>query len=233
MRKIVLIGGGDTRLETYETKEIDEKIVSLTNKNNPNLLFIGFASDYAEAYYDSIKKIYKKLSCNTSLLKKKNCINNKKLVEEKINNADIIYIGGGDTIKLLDTIEKYEIDKQIEEAITRGCVVAGISAGAIALCKEGYSDSKILRNESDKYCFIKGLDFVKISICPHYKTDSQKAKELDEEIESRKVYGLSNNTALVINDKKMSIIKSDNKQNIYLITKKKKEILTKEGEIDV
>ena len=217
MRKIVLIGGGDTRIETYDTKEIDEKIVALTNKTNPNLLFIGFANDYAESYYDSIKTIFKKLGCKTSHLKKKNCINNKELVAEKMSQADIIYIGGGDTIKLLETIKEYNLDTKIKEAINRGCVLAGISAGAIALCKEGYSDSKIIRHESDKHSFVKGLNIVNISICPHYELDNEKAKELDTDIDTKEVYGIQNNTAIVIENDHTSIIKSNAKKNIYLI----------------
>ena len=65
--KLVLIGGGDIgRADTkYETKEIDEEIVKLTNKERPNFLFIGLASNFADSYYKIIKDIYKKLGCET------------------------------------------------------------------------------------------------------------------------------------------------------------------------
>ena len=51
--KLMLIGGGDIgRSNTkYETKEIDEKIVKLSNKENPNFLFIGLASNFSDSYY--------------------------------------------------------------------------------------------------------------------------------------------------------------------------------------
>lgn len=44
--KLMLIGGEDNRhgTSTHETKEIDEEIVKMTNKQNPTLLFIGLAS---------------------------------------------------------------------------------------------------------------------------------------------------------------------------------------------
>ena len=58
MKKCVLIGGGEIGRGTtqYETRKIDEAIVQLTEKNNPNFLFIGLASSYADSYYDTIKK---------------------------------------------------------------------------------------------------------------------------------------------------------------------------------
>ena len=61
MAKYVLIGGGEIgRGNTnYETKEIDEEIVKLTNKEHPIFLFIGLASSHSDSYYDTIKKIYK------------------------------------------------------------------------------------------------------------------------------------------------------------------------------
>ena len=113
MAKYILIGGGEIgRGNTpYETKEIDEEIVKLSNKEHPNFLFIGLASSHSDSYYDQIKKIYKDLGCETVYLKKSNVINNPNIVENKINSADIIYIGGGDTIKLLNYVKDYHIDK--------------------------------------------------------------------------------------------------------------------------
>ena len=210
MAKYVLIGGGEIgRGNTpYETKEIDEEIVRLTNKAHPNFLFIGLASSHSDSYYDQIKKIYKELNCETVYLKKSNIINNPNIVENKINSADIIYIGGGDTIKLLNTIKEYHIDKLLNNVKEKDIVIAGISAGAILLSKEGYSDSYILRGEKDKYEFIKGLNFVDIIISPHYEIESVKTKELLEDIGNRKVYCISNCAALKIIDNKIEIIKS-------------------------
>ena len=73
MKKMVLIGGGDIGRgnTTYETKEIDEEIVKMTNIDKPNFLFIGLASGFSDSYYDTIKKIYKTLGCETVYLKKK------------------------------------------------------------------------------------------------------------------------------------------------------------------
>lgn len=225
MKRIVLIGGGDIgRGNTlYETKEIDEEIIKMTNKENPNFLFIGLASSYSDSYYDTIKKIYKELGCNTSYLKKKNIINNPDITKNKILNADIIYIGGGDSIKLINEIKEYKIDTLLEEALNKKTVLVGISAGAILLSKEGFSDSLILRGESDKYSFLEGLNLININICPHYSLE--KSIQLKEQINNREIYCLENSTALKIEDDSITIIKANPNNNIYLISKTKEEKL--------
>ena len=74
--KLMLIGGGEIGRGTtpYETKEIDEEIVKMTEKEKPKMLFIGLANSFADSYYDYIKKIYKNLGCETMYLKKKNSL---------------------------------------------------------------------------------------------------------------------------------------------------------------
>lgn len=226
MKKMVLIGGGDIGKgnTNYETKEIDQEIVKLTKKENPNFLFIGLASSYSDSYYDTIKKIYRNLGCNCTYLKKKNIINNPSIVKNKLSDADIIYIGGGDTLKLKETILEYKIDLLLKEAYNRGCVISGISAGAILLTNEGFSDSFILRKESENHQFIKGLNFINISFCPHYHENIKKTKELQKEIKSTKkeVYSLENGTALKIIDDKIELIKSIPTAKGYKVSYKNK-----------
>ena len=219
MKKIVLIGGGDTgRGETdYTTKEIDKEIVKLTNKKNPIMVFIGFASNSSESYFNTIKKIFTPLGCECQNLKKKNLINNYNLAIEKINNADIIYFCGGDTIKLIETIKELNIETELDKALNRGCVMAGISAGGILLSNEGYSDSLKLRKESDKYTFIKGLNYTNISFCPHYNNiDKKNALKNEINNTNKKIYSLEDNTALVILDKKKKLIKSNKTNKAYI-----------------
>ena len=231
MKKLMLIGGGDTGRgnSTYETKEIDEEVVKMTGKENPIFLFIGLASSHSDSYYDTMKKIYKELGCTTEYLKKKNILNNPDIVKDKIARADIIYICGGDTVKLMTDIKEYEIDKLLKEAMERGCVLAGMSAGAIMLSKEGFSDSLIMREESDKHEFIKGLKFIDISICPHYHSNPVKDKELEDELNKKEktVYGIENGTALKVEDEKITYIKSIKDNNVFLVSKDKEKILSK------
>lgn len=226
--KLMLIGGGEIGKgnKPYETKEIDEEIIKMTGKDKPKLLFIGLANSFADSYYDYVKNIYKNLGCETMYLKKKNVTKNPDIVKNKIETADIIYIGGGDTIKLMDTVKEYNIDKLLEEAKNRDCVIAGVSAGAILLSKSGFSDSYIMREESDKYDFVKGLSFIDINICPHYHSEDKKQQDLEEKLKENKieVYGLENCTALKVIDKKITVIKSKKEAKAYLVKYNKKLI---------
>lgn len=219
MKKLVLIGGGDVgRGNTdYETALIDKEIVKMTNKETPNFLFIGLASSFSDSYYDTMKKVYQSLGCQTVYLKKKNIINNRDIVETKIDNADIIYFCGGDTIKLVEDLKNYGLVELLQKAYSKGTVLAGMSAGAIMLAKEGYSDSLKLREKADKYTFIEGLNFIDITICPHY-SDSSKKEELKEDLlnTNKKVYALDNRTALKIIDDEISYLKCDDTVNCYL-----------------
>ena len=226
MAKYVLIGGGEVGRgnSPYETKNIDDNIVKLANKSNPNFLFVGLASSFSDSYYDTMKKIYSNLGCNCQYLKKKNIINNPNIVREKINTADIIYFCGGDTIKLMDDLQNYELTAILKEKAKSDVILVGASAGAIMLCESGLSDSRKLRGEIDDYEFVPGLNFVKASICPHYNIRQDELKKALNN-DSQKVYGLENNTALVINGKEITYLKSLDNANIYLCYYKNKKFI--------
>ena len=125
MRKLVCIGGGEMprykegKLLPYETKEIDEEIVRLSNKTNPKFLFISIASSHPEEYYEGIKKVYENLGCIVSHL---NISKSPKEIENGILSTDIIYIGGGNTKHLVEVLKEKAIDKMLIKAYERGIV---------------------------------------------------------------------------------------------------------------
>ena len=199
--KVILIGGGDI-------KDLEKKIVSLTNKENPIFLYIGFGNKYAEAMYDTLKKSYKELGCETLQLKRRGLNHNIDLGKERINKADIIYLDGGDTIEFMNTLKEYHLDQELKQIANK--VLVGISAGAILLSKEGFSDSKILRGESTKHEFVEGLSIIDLVISPHYEEGTIKTKELLET--KREVLGIPNNCAILVEDNKIEVL-SDIKPN--------------------
>ena len=163
------------------------------------------------------------MGCNTVYLKKNNLIHNPDLVKTKILTSDILYFGGGDTLKLMEKIDEYHLKDILVEALNNNVVLAGISAGAILLSKKGYSDSLILRGESDQYTFIDGFDFTDIIITPHYHKDPIKTEQLMEYLKesTEEVYGIENGAAIKIEDNKMSVISSIMDAGVYKITYKK------------
>ena len=108
MKKLVCIGGGeiprykDGKLLPYETKEIDEEIVRLSNKKNPKFLFISIASSHPEEYFEGIKSVYESLGCIVSHL---DINKSSEEIEKEILSTDIIYIGGGNTKHLVEALK--------------------------------------------------------------------------------------------------------------------------------
>lgn len=213
MAKYVLIGGGDIR--TFETEKIDTEIVKISGKSDARILFVGLASSYSDSYYDAVKRQYRKLGCTCSYLKKSNLINNIELAINKINNADIIYIGGGDSIKLIERIKEYKLDK-IFRKLDDKHIIVGMSAGAIMISKYGLSDANILRGESEELEFVEGLGLVNLNICPHYNKDIRKNELKRSIIDSReRVFGLEDNTAVVVAGEKIKVLKGNDSAKVY------------------
>lgn len=233
--KLVLIGGGSVgRANTkYETKEIDEEIVKLTDKKEPNFLFIGLADDFADSYYKVIKDIYKNLGCITGKITNKT-LTHMEVVQEKISKADIIYIGGGNTKKLVNVLKETKMDKMLRCALEKGSVLSGISAGAIACCKCGLSDVEIISKISNNYVVVDGLGFLDFMFVPHFSSDPKKKEDLNKVLGNYskiRVMCLDDCTALKIVDKKIEIIKSDPSKNVFYVNDGKFLKIEKEMEI--
>lgn len=228
MAKYMLIGGGDVGRgnTSYETEKIDTEIVKMTAKENPNFLFIGLASSFSDSYFDTMKKIYQNLGCIPVYLKKKNILNNRSIVEDKIKNADIIYFSGGDSEKLINDIKNYDLFSLLKEKAKSNVVFAGMSAGAILFCKEGFSDFKKLKDNTADYEFISGLNFLDISFCPHYEKEKRLSLKKHLQV-GQKVYSLENNVALKIENETISIIKGDSTKKAFLCYLEKDKLIEK------
>ena len=220
MGKLVCIGGGEIpRIKNgiqlpYETKEIDEEIVKLSEKENPKLLFIGTASTNSYNYFLVIKKIFEDLGCivsNLDLLKENIDINE---VKNEILNTDIIYVGGGNTKFMLEKWRKLGVDKFLVEAYNKGIVCSGLSAGSYCWFKLNYD-------------LLEGLGIINAINCVHYEQKDKEAREkFYNVIKETRLDGiaLENCVALEIVDDNMKIIKSNQERNAYKITYKNDEI---------
>ena len=226
MKCIIAIGGGEIGRagKQYETKQIDEEIVRLANiklnnenkKDSPKLLFIGFGGkSYEDEYFEIIKNNFQKLGCEANILKYKD-IANERIVKDFILTADIIYIGGGNTINLIRALKNNNIDKLLYKAYKKGTIMSGISAGAICWCKCGISDSRRYINDPKKYTRASGLDWIDIVLCPHYSSETRRqrwAKKIMKRTFKIPCIALDNGVALEIIDNKYKIIKSTENGN--------------------
>lgn len=240
MEKIVAMGGGEIGRPgcLIETTKIDKEIINLTGKKNPKLLFIPTASSDSERYYEIVKKYFgKKLGCKTDVLYLIKCKYSKKEIEDIILKSDIIYVGGGNTLKMMTIWRKLGVDKILKKAHKKGVVLSGLSAGSICWFKNGSSDSRKFAGSEFNYIKVKGIGFVNALHCPHY--DIEKNRESDLKKMMKKTPGISialdNCCAIEIVDDGYKIIASKKTANAYRVFWKKnkyfKEVIIQEKKL--
>ena len=214
---IIAIGGGEvTQNQTYE---IDKFIVESSKKENPNFLFIPTASKDAEPYIKTIKELYESLGCKTDTLHLSSVEVNREDVNQKIEKADIIYVGGGNTAYMMEVWKQYSIDKELIKAYTSGKVLAGLSAGSICWFIAGHSDSEFIEDvENPKHKWVKGLGIIPYLHCPHY--DEPERAGFDEFFYGQvaDAIAIENQAAVVWDNYEIKVIKANNSKNAYRLS---------------
>jgi dipeptidase E len=175
MQKIVAIGGGGLALR--ETLAIDREIVRLTERQRPRALFVPTASSDSPDYCTAFRLIYGdrlNCECDELLLLKKPPTH--AALARSIRQADLIYVGGGNTLKMMRRWRHLGVDRLLQQARKRGTVLAGVSAGANCWFDYGSSDSmKFYRPDDWKFIRVRGLGFLPATCCPHYHREAREA----------------------------------------------------------
>ena len=200
MKRIIAIGGGELRERT--TMKIDEYIAQLAKahagENRANALFIPTASHDYMPYYNTFHKVYTgtfniKTDVALTVFKEPDM----EKMRAKFEKADMIYVGGGDTVFMIEHWKQSGLLPLIKDAYERGVVIAGLSAGAICWFSDIYTDSAAALGEGDKYAMFQGLNWINGKISPHYG-----ARMLDfDKIVCYNLgcaYGIEDDAALVI-----------------------------------
>lgn len=238
--KIVAIGGGNLALDSidkpYNLEKINEEIVKLSSKKSPRLLYIGFTIR-ADYYFSYIKKIFFNKGCQCEYLRFSE-FENQKTVENKFKRADIIFLPSGNTLSYMKMVRKFNLDKYLIDAANRGIIIAGISAGAIMCFEYGCSDAKMSDNIPTKYSKVRGLGLEKGLIAPHFST-SDRVYDIVRMLKNCKkntiAFGIDECAALVINDEKYIVIKTEDNAKVYKCFYKNKEYvkleLSKSGHV--
>ena len=198
MKRIVAIGG---ELRDKTTLKIDEYIAALAKEHagekRANALFIPTASHDFMPYYNSFHKVYTgtfdiKTDVALTVFKESDM----ERLREKFLKADAIYVGGGDTVFMIEHWKKTGLLPLLEDAYERGVVLAGLSAGAICWFSDIYTDS-LKAEDGTRYAMFKGLNWIKGIISPHY---GQRMLDFDKIVcyNYQCAYGIEDNAALLI-----------------------------------
>lgn len=168
MKNIIAKGGGSLAL--LKTLSIDAEIIKQTGKKKPKVLFVPTASSDDEEYCVSFEKVFKgELGAQVDFLRLFKEKESYETQKKKILDADAIYVGGGNTLKMMRRWRYLGLDKIFIQACLKGTVCSGTSAGMLAWFESGHSDSMFYYHpEQWNYIRVTTLGMIPAIGCPHY-----------------------------------------------------------------
>ena len=138
---IIVIGGESTEDMTRMTR-IDKHIVASSGKTHPSVLYISTANGDDRIKISDFTAKYESAGCRvTSLAFFISPFPNANHVSSLFEQADIIYVPGGNTRAMLAIWREFAVVDHLKRAWENGKVLCGVSAGAICWFEHGHSDS--------------------------------------------------------------------------------------------
>lgn len=156
-------------------------------------------------------------------------------IDSRLEWADVIYVGGGDTRTMMKIWKQHLLDKKLKEIYENNtAVLTGLSAGAICWFLSGHSDSDSFDGGEDwKYTIVDGmLGLYPYCFCPHYNEDGRDSFDIMISDAGYDGLALENETAFVEVSGKQFIIGSRQDAKAWLFsnhTKKELEVIPVEG----
>lgn len=172
MKKVILHGGYSNKDNVKNDIFYKEILNSFNEDSELNVLLVLFAKE--EESYDVLFKVvshnFEKNSGNRKLTF---VIADRDNFIKQVQNSDVIYLSGGQTLKLIDILKSYP--EFITSLDTK--VIVGDSAGAYALSSCFYS-----KTEGGLF---NGLGLAPVKVICHYEGEnSEKFDEYSSELET-------------------------------------------------
>lgn len=218
MGPIVAIGGGSMGMG--QTLPIDRRIVELAGGRRA--LFLPTASSDDPAYIDGFRHTYgKRLGCAVDVL----CLIRERpdarRIARAIGRADLVYVGGGNTLKMMRRWRHLGVDRLLVAAHRRGSVLSGLSAGCLCWFEGGHSDSMFYYHPKKwDYIRVRGLGLIGGTGCPHYDTEKRDRSFIAM---IRRIGGvglaLDNGAALEVADGRRRVLTSLKGAGVYRLTR--------------
>ena len=92
-----------------------------------------------------------------------------------LEDLDLVYVGGGNTLELVNHWRRQGIDEVMRAAARRGVLMSGVSAGANVWFAQALSDSG-----GNGLAPTTGIELISGSCCPHYSSEPQRQSCLIE-----------------------------------------------------
>lgn len=165
---VVAIGGGGF-YRYGSVSAIDRYVLSLVDAPKPNVCFVPTACGDVQQAIDLFHRVFEGIGCehhHLSLFWR-----DEVPVPDRILDADVVYVHGGNTANLLALWRLHGVDDALRErAAARDLVVCGPSAGGLCWYDCGVTDSfgPQLAPLDD------GMGWVAGSFCPHYDEEPRR-----------------------------------------------------------
>lgn len=167
MDKNIIVIGGESAEDMTRMTRIDEHILTSSGKTHPTVLYLSTANgDNRMKISDFIGK-YESAGCTvTTLTFFIAPFPSAGQLSSLFEQADIIYVAGGNTRAMLAIWREFGVVKLLKAAWQSGKVLCGVSAGAICWFDYGHSDS------GGTFALVAGLGFIPAALCPHFSSEA-------------------------------------------------------------
>lgn len=214
MGKIVCVGGGC--YSDGEVYPIAQRIVELSGKKNPKVLFLPTAGFDDINGDEAIEEMFRHFGCEYSIL----LLTDKTLTEEEIASqilsADIVYAGGGNLKFLMDVWTQTKADKYLKEAYKNGTVLSGYSSGSMCWFDRGYDDCA----EDHSFMFVDCIGLLPFCHSPHY--ESEYWQVFNDAVKTQSLSGVAcdNGAALIWNEDHFETVNGNDGGDVYYFNSK-------------
>jgi dipeptidase E len=210
-----LIGGKINKEEL--SNRIENHLLELSNKSKPKVLYFPFAAKNYKKSNDRFMKLMNNLNADIYYMD----LDSLNHFDKLLNEADILYIGGGVSDDLISLFKEKELDKILYKYLNTNKIYAGSSAGAMLYCKACMGDKDMYTDNFHNYNYkmVMGLGILNLSICPHYQNEdliiyNDEIKKYDYD-----AFGIEEDSAVIIKDNHFYIIKEEKKMSVYYFNK--------------
>lgn len=230
---LVLLGGG---IYSTTARPMLELGVNIAKKEQPNVLLVPTPKVTSEVFdetVDTATKLFQAVGATVSLLHRYNDVPDQSELQEKVDGSDIIYVPGGSTKHALEQWKAHGIDHMLSDAMQKGKVITGMSAGALAWFKEGLTDSDhYTTQEGDVWEFdsLEGMGHIDAFMTPHFNSsrtpDGRKrsehfiaalAKKSEQSGRPEFGLGIDNNAGLLAVDGLIRIVATKPTSSIHVV----------------
>jgi peptidase E len=193
------------------------RALELAKVTRPRVLFVMTASGDDKSYLSMMYQAVSSLGVDVNHLALFTQPNAP--VEQAIDQADVIWVGGGSVANLLSLWRLHKVDVAMEAAWHKGTVLGGVSAGSICWHAGGPTDSfgPTLEPVTD------GLGFLPFGNGVHYDSEAQRRPLLHELVANQTyshAYATDDRAAIVYQGTdpvEVVIDKPESTSNAYLV----------------